>query len=64
MLEKSHRFCLKFIQCIPKYTMTDICVSLIGSRNICFEIEQRKLFFYGKTVLPVFFTCFKIYISL
>ena len=48
MLEKSHRFCLKFIQCIPKYTRTDICVSLIGSRNICFQIEQRKLFFMGK----------------
>ena len=46
MLEKSHRFCLKCIQCISKYTRTDICVSLIGSRNICFEIEQRKLFFF------------------
>jgi len=48
MLEKSHRFCLKCIQCISKYTRTDICVSLIGSRNICFEIEQRKLFFLGQ----------------
>ena len=46
MLEKSHRFCLKCIQCISKYTRTDICVSLIGSRIICFEIEQRKLLFF------------------
>ena len=49
MLEKSHGFCLKLFQCIPKYTRTDICVSRIGSRNICFEIEQRKLLFSGTT---------------
>ena len=46
MVEKSHRFCLKFIQCIPKYTRTDICVA----ENICFQIEQRKLFFWDNCV--------------
>ena len=51
MLEKSHGFCLKCIQCISKYTRTDICVSRIGSRNICLQIEQRKLLF-SETHVP------------
>ena len=50
MVEKLHRFCFKPIHCIPKYTRTDICVSLIDSRNICFEMNNVNGFSWDNCV--------------
>ena len=47
-LEKAHRFCIKFIQNVPPYTRTDICLSLLGVPPLEFEIDYRKLLFFGQ----------------
>lgn len=46
--ERAHRFCIKYIQELPTFTKTDICLSLIGSIPIEFEIDKRKLSFLGQ----------------
>ena len=48
LLEKSHMYCLKYIQSISKYTSTDIASSLIGMLPISAEIDIRKLVFFGQ----------------
>ena len=47
-LEQAHRFCIKYILRVPTYSRTDICMSLIGSRNIEYEVDYRKLTFFGQ----------------
>ena len=47
-LEQAHRFCIKYIEHVPTYTKTDVCMSLLGSRNIEFEIDLKKLNFLGQ----------------
>ena len=47
-IEKAHRFCLKYIQNLPSYTRTNVCLSLAGVKPIEYKIEYRKLLFLGQ----------------
>lgn len=47
-LERAHRFCLKFMQGLPKSTSTDVTLSLIGLNPIESEIDYKKLVFLGQ----------------
>ena len=47
-LERAHRFCVKFIQVLPKQTRTDIALGLLGSNPIIAEIHKKKLIFLGQ----------------
>ena len=47
-LEQAHRFCIKYIERVPTFTKTDVCMSLIGSRDIEYEIDLKKLTFLGQ----------------
>lgn len=44
-LERAHRFCIKFMQCLPRSTSTDVALALLGSKSIEVEIDRRKLIF-------------------
>ena len=48
ILEMANRFCIKFIQVLPKQTRTDIALSLLGSNTIVAEIDKNKLIFMGQ----------------
>jgi hypothetical protein len=47
-LERSHRFCLKFIQNLPLYTNNDIALAACGVSSIETVIDYRKLQFFGQ----------------
>jgi hypothetical protein len=47
-LEKIHRQCIKYMQSMPKSTRTDIAWSCIGLYPIKYEIDKRKLLFFGQ----------------
>ena len=47
-LERAHRFCIKFMQYISKYTRTDVALSLLGCLTLEAEIDKRKLTFLGQ----------------
>jgi len=47
-LEQAHIFWIKYIERVPTFTKTDVCMSLLGSRNIEFEIDFKKLNFLGQ----------------
>ncbi|MCG8044308.1 MAG: reverse transcriptase family protein, partial [Candidatus Thiodiazotropha endolucinida] len=47
-LERSHRLCLKAIQCVDRQTRTTVALGLIGSINIQYEIEKRKANLFGQ----------------
>ena len=47
-LERAHRFCVKFMQFLPKSTSTDVALSLFGINSIETEIDYRKLIFLGQ----------------
>ena len=42
IFERAHRFCIKFIQVLPKQTRTDIALSLLGSYTVVAEIDKRN----------------------
>ena len=48
MLEKSHRFCVKFMQSLLRRTSTDVALSLLNMNSIEVEIDYRKLIFFGQ----------------
>ena len=48
ILERSHRFCLKYIQGIDKFSRTHIVLGLLGMYSIQSEIEKRKLMLFGQ----------------
>ena len=48
MLEKSHRFCVQFMQSLPRRTSTDVALSLLNMNSIEVEIDYRKLIFFGQ----------------
>ena len=48
LLEKSHRFCVKFMQSLPRRTSTDVALSLLNIDTIEVEIDYRKLIFFGQ----------------
>lgn len=46
MLERAHRFCVKYMQSLPKRTNTDLALSLLNLHDIEYEIDYRKLIFF------------------
>ena len=46
-LEKSHRFCIKLMQSLPRSTSTGVANLPIGLNSIEVEIDYRKLIFLG-----------------
>lgn len=50
-LERAHRFCVKFMQFLPRNVSTDIALSLLGMYPIEAEIDCRKLIFFGQLCL-------------
>ena len=55
-LERAHRFCVKFVQFLPKNVSTDVALSLIGMQPIEAEIDYRKLIFSYSSVCFLVFT--------
>ena len=47
-VEQAHRFCIKHVLHVPAYSKTDVCMSIVGSRNIEYDIDMRKLTFFGQ----------------
>ena len=47
-IEKAHRFCIKYIQNLPKRMRTDVALGLIGSNPIIAEIDIKKFSFLGQ----------------
>ena len=47
-LERAHRFCIKFMQFLPKTTSTDVALALFGINSLESEIDYRKLVFLGQ----------------
>ena len=47
-LERSHKFCIKYIQCIDRSTRSDIALSLLGCRSLESEMNFKKLTLLGK----------------
>ena len=48
VIERSHRFCLKFIQIINNVTRTDVALTLVGGHCIGQDIDYRKLVFFSQ----------------
>ena len=48
LLEKAHKFCVKFMQSLPRRTSTDLAFSLLNIKSILYDIEYRKLIFFGQ----------------
>lgn len=48
MLEKSHRFCIKYMQSLPNRTRTDVALSLLGCNPVITDIDYKKLIFLGQ----------------
>ena len=47
-LERAHRYCIKYMQGLPRRTRTDIALSLVGSNSLEAEIDYRKLQLFGQ----------------
>ena len=47
-LERSHRFCVKYIQCLSKRTRTDIALGLLEVYSMTAEIDKRKMVLFGQ----------------
>ena len=45
-LERAHRFCLKFMQNLPRNTKSEVALNLLASKPIEVEIDRRKLIFF------------------
>lgn len=62
-LERAHRFCVKFMQFLPKNVSTDVALSLIGMYPIEAEIDYRKLNFFGQLcLLPGFYRIKEVFL--
>ena len=48
LLEKSHKFCIKFMQSLPRRTSTYLAFSLLNIKSIEYDIDYRKLIFFGQ----------------
>ena len=46
--QRAHRFCIKFMQFLPKTTSTDVALALFGINSLETEIDYRKLVFLGQ----------------
>ena len=47
-LERANRYCIKYMQGLPRITRTDIALSLVGSHSLESEIDSRKLQLFGQ----------------
>ena len=47
-LERSHKFCIKYIQSIDRTTRSDIAMSLLGCKSLESEIDFKKLTLLGQ----------------
>ena len=47
-LERAHRYCIKYMQGLPRQTRTDIALSLLGVYTIQSEIDFKKLILFGQ----------------
>ena len=56
-LERAHRFCLKFMQNLPRNTKSEVALNLLASKPIEVEIDQRKLIFFNSYAI-----CLVIYV--
>ena len=45
---RTHRYCIKYIQGLPRITRTDIALSMVGSHSLESEIDSRKLQLFGQ----------------
>ena len=48
LLERAHRFCVKYMQGLSIRTRTDAALSLLGIYSIESEIDFRKLTLFGQ----------------
>ena len=48
LLERAHRFCIKYLQGLSTRTRTDAALSLLGTFSIESEIDFRKLILFGQ----------------
>ena len=48
ILEKAHRFCIRFMQSQPRCTSTDVAYLLLNINSIEYDIDYRKLIFLGQ----------------
>ena len=46
--KRAHRFCLKFMQFLPRNTKTEVALALLGCEPIEVEIDHRKLTFLSQ----------------
>ena len=42
-LKRAHRFCLKFMQYLPRNTKTEVALTLLGSNSIEMEVYRRTV---------------------
>ena len=49
LLERAHRFCIKYMQGLSTRTRTDAALSLLGTFSIESEIDFRKLILFGQS---------------
>ena len=47
-INRTHKFCIKYIQCIDRSTRSDIALSLLGCRSLESEIDFKKLTLLGQ----------------
>ena len=50
-LERPHRFCLKFMQNLPRNTKTEVVLNLLASKTIEEEIDRLKPMFLNSYVI-------------
>ena len=48
LLEISHKFCIMFMQSLPRRTSTYLAISLLNIKSIEYDIDYRKLIFFGQ----------------
>ena len=48
ILETAHRFCVKCMQSLPRCTSTDVAFILLNTNTTEYDIDYRKLIFFGQ----------------
>ena len=61
--ERSHRLCLKTIQCVGRSTRTCVALSLIGATSLDYEVQKRKGILFGQLCrLDTFYAAKRIFL--
>ena len=58
-IERTHRFCVKYIQSIGARTRTHIALGLLGLFSIESEIDKKKLILFGQLCRLELYSCIK-----